>query len=397
MDWTPTREEALHRLEIFLNRAGDYASQRNFDRGAGERSNVSLLSPYLRHRLITEEEVWNTVLNRHDFSKVEKFLQEVVWRTYWKGWLERRPSVWDEWVQSPRETDKHPGLERALAGETGIDPFDEWVQELKEHNYLHNHTRMWFASIWIFTLGLPWQPGAAFFLEHLYDGDAASNTLGWRWVAGIQTPGKHYLARRNNIQRYTEGRLDPGDCLNEEAEPIPATGKPPTVDPVLPQPIPEDPPGERDAIFLTSDDLAPETLFDGQSFQALAGGRPEEIFPNTPPESEKVTRFRRNAIRSTLERLSRSWGEPGQWLPRATAPEILEWAAAHHIRRLWIAHPPVGPTRAPLLELAEELRGKGIETRWYAREWDRRLHPYAKAGFFRFKKEAIPDLLGDKR
>ena len=68
------------------------------------------------------------------------------------------------------------------------------VKELKETNYLHNHARMWFASIWIFTLDLPWQLGAEFFMKHLYDGDAASNTLGWRWVAGIQTQGKNYLA-----------------------------------------------------------------------------------------------------------------------------------------------------------------------------------------------------------
>ena len=65
---------------------------------------------------------------------------------------------------------------------------------LKENNYLHNHARMWFASIWVFTLDLPWQLGAEFFMKHLFDGDAAANTLGWRWVAGIQTQGKNYLA-----------------------------------------------------------------------------------------------------------------------------------------------------------------------------------------------------------
>ena len=58
---------------------------------------------------------------------------------------------------------------------------------------------MWFASIWIFTLELPWQLGAEFFMQHLYDGDAASNTLGWRWVAGVQTQGKHYLASEWNL------------------------------------------------------------------------------------------------------------------------------------------------------------------------------------------------------
>jgi len=70
---------------------------------------------------------------------------------------------------------------------------------------------MWFASIWIFTLKLPWQLGASFFLKNLYDGDPASNTLSWRWVAGLQTKGKNYLATKSNIEKYsniTVGRID---------------------------------------------------------------------------------------------------------------------------------------------------------------------------------------------
>ena len=78
---------------------------------------------------------------------------------------------------------------------------------------------MWFASIWIFTLKLPWQQGAAFFLEHLLDGDSASNTLSWRWVAGLQTKGKHYLAKSWNIEKFTENRFT-NIQLNESAVPI---------------------------------------------------------------------------------------------------------------------------------------------------------------------------------
>jgi hypothetical protein len=78
---------------------------------------------------------------------------------------------------------------------------------------------MWFASIWIFTLKLPWQIGAKFFLEQLLDGDAASNTLSWRWVAGLQTKGKHYLARASNIYKFSNARY-PNTQVNESASPI---------------------------------------------------------------------------------------------------------------------------------------------------------------------------------
>ena len=105
-----------------------------------------------------------------------------------------------------------------MEGNTNIDCFNEWVNELKNNNYLHNHTRMWFASIWIFTLDLPWQLGAEFFMQHLFDGDAASNTLGWRWVAGVQTQGKHYLASEWNIKKFTNDRFK-NIKLNENATP----------------------------------------------------------------------------------------------------------------------------------------------------------------------------------
>jgi len=76
-----------------------------------------------------------------------------------------------------------------------------------------------FASIWIFTLGLPWQKGAEFFMKHLFDGDAASNTLSWRWVAGIQTKGKNYLAQSWNISKFTNNKYK-NVKLNETALPI---------------------------------------------------------------------------------------------------------------------------------------------------------------------------------
>ena len=151
----------------------------------------------------------------------EKFIQEVFWRIYWRGWLEHRPAVWVDFTSFDYGQIPQTPYTQAINGKTGIDCFDVWVAELQNTNYLHNHARMWFASIWIFTLGLPWQAGARFFMQHLNDGDAASNTLGWRWVAGVQTSGKHYLARASNIEQFTDGRFAP-TRLNETALPVAA-------------------------------------------------------------------------------------------------------------------------------------------------------------------------------
>ncbi len=218
-----SRAKAIEKLNHFIeNNLTDYSKLRNFDLGPEGRSNVSCLSPYITHGIINEKEIIKKSLDKFSFAKNEKFIQEVLWRTYWKGWLELRPNVWNDYLielKKIREDlkDKKEYL-NAIEGKTNIECFNYWVNELKENNYLHNHSRMWFASIWIFTLELPWQLGAEFFMQHLYDGDAASNTLGWRWVAGIQTQGKHYLASEWNIKKFTNNRFQ-NIKLNENAPP----------------------------------------------------------------------------------------------------------------------------------------------------------------------------------
>ena len=196
----------------------DYSSKRNYDFGPKSRENTSNLSKYISHRIINEYDLVREILSEYNLQKVDKFIQEVFLRVYWKGWLEHRPDVWRDFVDSD-PTYSEEEYKKAINGETGIECFDDWVKELKSENYLHNHTRMWFASIWIFTLNLPWELGARFFMKYLFDGDAASNTLSWRWVAGIQTQGKNYLARESNIRKFTNQRYM-NTSLNENALPL---------------------------------------------------------------------------------------------------------------------------------------------------------------------------------
>ena len=207
MKFETSRIKALEVLENYIEKdISNYTAQRNFDLGPQNRKNISCLSPYITHRLISEYEVAKKVLNKYPYQKVEKFIQEIFWRVYWKGWLELRPKVWTDFIEDLKNIENSNEYEKAINGETNIDCFNDWIKELKENNYLHNHTRMWFASIWIFTLKLPWQKGAEFFLRELYDGDAASNTLSWRWVAGIQTKGKNYIAQNWNINKFTNNK-----------------------------------------------------------------------------------------------------------------------------------------------------------------------------------------------
>ena len=223
MMFEASRAKAVEKLNHFIeNNLFEYSKLRNFDFGPGNKSNVSCLSPYITHGIINELEVIDKSLKKFSFVKNEKFIQEVLWRVYWKGWLELRPNVWSDYLielENLRGKFKdNLNYQNAVEGKTNIECFNEWVSELKENNYLHNHARMWFASIWVFTLELPWQLGAEFFMKHLYDGDAASNTLGWRWVAGIQTKGKHYLASEWNIKKFTNNRFN-NIKLNENAPP----------------------------------------------------------------------------------------------------------------------------------------------------------------------------------
>ena len=99
MIFEPTRNYSLNLLDKFItNNLSEYSKLRNFDFGPNNRSNISCLSPYITHGVINELEVIDKSLKKLPFSKVEKFIQEVLWRVYWKGWLELRPNVWTDFL-----------------------------------------------------------------------------------------------------------------------------------------------------------------------------------------------------------------------------------------------------------------------------------------------------------
>ena len=100
---TTLREQSLNKLECFISKGLPYySSKRNYDLGPSNRTNISLLSPYIRKRILHEKEVINKCLKHHSLNKIEKFIQEVFWRVYWKGWMEGRVRVWQNYNKNLR-------------------------------------------------------------------------------------------------------------------------------------------------------------------------------------------------------------------------------------------------------------------------------------------------------
>ncbi|MFJ7289410.1 FAD-binding domain-containing protein [Curtobacterium sp. NPDC098951] len=392
----PTRAAGLDALHEFVPRAGaDYRRDRNHDLGPA-RTNVSGLSPYIRHRLVTEQEVVAAVLDRHSLHAAEKFVQEVFWRTYWKGWLEQRPEVWRRYRTDVRDLldgDLPDGYEDAVAGRTGIDAMDAWARELVDTGYLHNHVRMWFASIWVFTLGLPWQLGADFFLRHLLDGDAASNTLSWRWVAGLQTRGKTYLATADNIARYTDGRFSPTGLATRavalDEDPFP---------PAAPIPDDDDPAaiGPRSGLLLHDEDLEPVSLLAllGGSVPSLAATAVVGAAAARSPAgaSTLVEEFTAGALDDAASRSLDADGRAAEVLDPSDVAAVVDWATSERLDTVVVPYAPVGPAEERLDALRSALAETDTGLVTVRRPWDSRAWPFASRGFFPFK-ERIPGLV----
>ena len=216
-----TYSNAESLLDKFLaDKVKRYGQMRNFDFGNIEKNFVSGLSPAINKRIISEHQIASKLLQNYKYTDVEKFIEQLCWRTYWKGYLEHYSQIWDSYIKDLEALERDVDLAAAINAKTGIKCFDHWVEELIETGHLHNHSRMWFASIWVFTLELPWQLGASFFMENLLDADCASNTLSWRWVSGLHTKCKNYLASPSNIKKFTGQRFEPIGQLATEAKPI---------------------------------------------------------------------------------------------------------------------------------------------------------------------------------
>lgn len=372
MKMFPTkRSEIIEKLINFSEKElSSYSKNRNFDCGPPHK-NVSKLSPYLRTRFISEEEILKIAISKNNIKTIEKFIEEIFWRTYWRGWLESHPWVYDEYLDT--------SIYQHLPKKTGIKCFDNWKEELIDTGYLHNHSRMWFASIWIFTLGYSWQSGADFFKRNLLDFCPASNTLGWRWVAGLQTINKPYLATSDNIKYFTNGRYNPTDQLNEKVNCnyIEQNSKH-----LLPFIIPdkiEFKNFDNLGIILNRNDLSLNHVLENLEMTY------ECCVYSTKHDNKLVNEFNKNIIQDIIKNNK-------NFEITENFDQIFDWLTSKKIKNLVLPYETVGNTIFNIEKFKKKLKQLNIQYKFILRNWDRNAFPYATKGFFKFKKN-IPDLI----
>ena len=239
---------------------------------------------------------------------------------------------------------------------------------------------MWFASIWIFTLKLPWQTGADFMYRHLIDGDPASNTLSWRWVGGLHTRGKTYLARPGNIAKYTNDQFHSKGLATlalplQESHALDA--------PMMPQAIDQWPEGDY-GMLVTSEDLNPSPSSTPVSIAVVAKPTPKP----GGPESDIALSFRTAALDDAAHRM----GEHVVRISSLTPEAVLHWCQTDNIKTVAVAYAPVGPEADALRNIEEHLAQHDINLLRIRRRYDTLTWPHATKGFFALK-EKLPMLV----
>lgn len=381
------RAAALAALDDFLPLAPLYARDRNHVKPG--HPSVSRLSPAIRHRLITEEEVVVAVLGAHRFGRVEKFVQEVYWRRYWKSWLSLRPQLWREYLDALSAIHQDASVQAIEQSRSGNRVIDHFSKELVTTGYLHNHARMWFAAWWIHQARLPWQAGAAFFYRYLLDGDPASNTLSWRWVAGLQTPGKTYLARRANLETYLAPELLetvaaslPDFEHSQALQPAPANRVPVTYKAGHPATCDE---SLRTGLWIHEEDLSPETSpLGSHSYAAILVAADSATWQGFEFPALKK-QWISQALSDASTRAGRQWtSDVGLETSRPLSASLPEWAESNHLKQILTLRPDIGPLQDQMPSLVSSLAAKGIRLVFLDRPEDMRLRPLTTGGFFGF-------------
>lgn len=184
--------------EIYSIDPSEYGRTRNFGNGA-----VTKLSPYISRGVISTRQVYEHIQNMGiPWEEAEKLVQELAWRDYWQQKWVANEEVIESNLNKPLEkVSSHLIPTAILEANTGIRVVDEAIMELYETGYMHNHMRMYVASICCNIAQCHWSKPAKWMYAHLLDGDLASNNLSWQWISGRNSKKKYY-ANQDNINKY---------------------------------------------------------------------------------------------------------------------------------------------------------------------------------------------------
>tara|TARA_X000001036_G_scaffold269949_1_gene250653 strand:+ start:529 stop:1737 length:1209 start_codon:yes stop_codon:yes gene_type:complete len=375
-----SRSGSFQLLDDFIkNKLKYYSQKRNFDLGISSKNYVSGLSPAVTRRTILIEEIISEISKYFQYRQVEKFIDELCWRVYWKGWLEYHPIVWDKYLDQlsicENQISDLKNYQNAISANTGIDCFDCWVKDLINYGYLHNHTRMWFASIWIYYLELPWQLGAQLFYKYLIDADAASNTLSWRWVAGLQTKGKTYVTSQYNIDKFTVGRFRFPKNFTLSSKEVPKFHK------YYPKDFFKkniDINGKKVGQLIYEEDLSLKLVKKGipTAFQKKKH--------NVLNQSSLPVDLTNRSLNDTLERFKIEFKNNFILFDWNNPKTLADWVKSNKIEVVRLTAPGVGPFKKLIPEIFENLE---VQVFYDYHQIDLALWKFSDKGFFKLKNK----------
>ncbi len=176
-----------------------YAKTRNFINGQ-----ITYLSPYISRGVISTKQVMEKIIEKqYPYPAIEKIIQELAWREFFQRvWQSKGLQIWDDLKQDQQEVVHHKMITSIQKANTGIESIDFAINGLYEKGYMHNHSRMYLASIACNIGKAHWIESSRWMYYHLLDGDIASNNCSWQWVAGAFSSKKYYC-NQENVNKYT--------------------------------------------------------------------------------------------------------------------------------------------------------------------------------------------------
>lgn len=203
---------ALARLHAFTQGHDAPIYRYHVTRNTLHATDTSCLSPYLRFGMISARQAAHAarqaIENTPDSvarQSAETWLDELIWREFFANILYHFPAV----LRHSFRPDLHRiAWENNLAhfdawchGQTGYPVVDAGMRQLLATGWMHNRARMITASFLVKDLLIDWRWGERWFMQHLLDGDPASNNGGWQWTAGTGTDAAPYFRIFNPVNQ----------------------------------------------------------------------------------------------------------------------------------------------------------------------------------------------------